>query len=177
MSTKARIGVRLPDGKIKSIHIWRDGHPDTLGEMLSAHYNTLESAMALVERGNIIDVEARLEECGSRNRMNGAKPSLGFIKRSPPTNEKSRRIYVTNISIGTASGNTGRSISNRLPIVRSECSEPPTGGFPSFRPFSCLLRPEPCIVYGSGFRSKAGHCFCNGSSAACIFTIWDMLDK
>ena len=41
----------------------RDGHPDTLGEMLSAHYNTLESAMALVERGNIIDVEARLEEC------------------------------------------------------------------------------------------------------------------
>ena len=156
MSTRARIGVRLPDGKIKSIHIWRDGHPDTLGETLSAHYNTLESAMALVERGNIIDVEARLEECRF---------------------EKSRRIYVTNISIGTASGNTGRSISNRLPIVRSECSEPPTGGFPSFRPFSCLLRPEPCIVYGSGFRSKAGHCFCNGSSAACIFTIWDMLDK
>ena len=63
MSTRARIGVRLPDGKIKSIHIWRDGHPDTLGETLSAHYNTLESAMALVERGNIIDVEARLEEC------------------------------------------------------------------------------------------------------------------
>lgn len=63
MSTRARIGVRLPDGKIKSVHIWRDGHPDTLGETLSAHYNTLESAMTLVERGNIIDVEARLEEC------------------------------------------------------------------------------------------------------------------
>nr|DAJ25396.1 MAG TPA: hypothetical protein [Caudoviricetes sp.] len=63
MSTRARIGVRLPDGTIKSVHIWRDGHPDTLGETLSAHYNTLESAMALVERGNIIDVEARLEEC------------------------------------------------------------------------------------------------------------------
>lgn len=171
MSTRARIGVRLPDGKIKSIHIWRDGHPDTLGETLSAHYNTLESAMALVERGNIIDVETRLEECGSRNRMNGTIPSLGFINRLPPTNEKSRRIYVTNISIGTASGNIWRSISNRLPIVRSECSEPPTGGFPSFRPFSCLLRPEPYTMYGSGFRSKAGHCFCNESSAACIFTI------
>lgn len=63
MSIRARIGVRLPDGKIKSIHIWRDGHPDTLGETLSAHYNTLESAIALVERGNIVDVEARLEEC------------------------------------------------------------------------------------------------------------------
>lgn len=159
MSTRARIGVRLPDGKIKSIHIWRDGHPDTLGETLSAHYNTLESAMALVERGNIIDVEARLEECRFENRMNGTIPSRAFINRLPPTNEKSKRIYVTNISIGTASGNTGRSISNRFPIVRSECSEPPTGGFPSFRPFSCLLRPEPCIVYGSGFRSKGGTLF------------------
>lgn len=177
MSTRARIGVRLPDGKIKSIHIWRDGHPDTLGETLSAYYNTLESAMALVERGNIIDVEARLEECRFEKSNERYDTEPRIYKTVPPTNEKSRRIYVTNISIGTASGNTGRSISNRLPIVRSECSEPPTGGFPSFRPFSCLLRPEPCIVYGSGFRSKAGHCFCNESSAACIFTIWKMPDK
>ena len=30
MSTRARIGVQLATGEIKSVYVWRDGNPDTL---------------------------------------------------------------------------------------------------------------------------------------------------
>lgn len=63
MSTRARIGVQLESGEIKSVYVWRDGMPDYLGAILCSHYNTLAKATELVERGNIIDIETTVEKC------------------------------------------------------------------------------------------------------------------
>lgn len=63
MSTRARIGVQLENGKTKSVYVWRDGMPDNLGEMLAEHYATPEKAAELVGRGNIIDVETTFAAC------------------------------------------------------------------------------------------------------------------
>ena len=63
MSTRARIGVQLETGEIKSVYVWRDGMPDYLGAILSSHYNTLAKATELVERGNIVDIETTVEKC------------------------------------------------------------------------------------------------------------------
>ena len=63
MSTRARLGVQLATGEVKSVYVWRDGNPDTLGTTLSEYYATPEKAAALVERGNLIDVERTLRRC------------------------------------------------------------------------------------------------------------------
>ena len=63
MSTRARIGVQLATDEIKSVYVWRDGNPDTLGTILNECYATPEKAAALVERGNLLDVERTLRRC------------------------------------------------------------------------------------------------------------------
>ena len=60
MSTRARLGVQLATGEVKSVYVWRDATPDTFGTTLSEYYATPEKAAALVERGNLIDVERTL---------------------------------------------------------------------------------------------------------------------
>ena len=49
--------------KSKSVYVWRDGNPDTLGTTLNEYYATPEKAAALVEHGNLIDVEQSLRRC------------------------------------------------------------------------------------------------------------------
>lgn len=63
MSTRAKIGVQLKTGEIKSVYVWRDGDPDTLGTTLTECYATPEKAAALVERGNLLDVDRTLRRC------------------------------------------------------------------------------------------------------------------
>lgn len=71
MSTRARIGVQLESGEIKSIYVWRDGTPEVLGLTLAKHYGTPEMAAELVGRGNLIDVEPTLEECNFERTSRG----------------------------------------------------------------------------------------------------------
>lgn len=63
MSTGARIGVQMADGTVRSVHVWRDGYPDTLGVTLAKHYNSEEKAYALIALGDLIDVMASLDKC------------------------------------------------------------------------------------------------------------------
>lgn len=81
MSTKARIGVQLTTGEIKSVLVWRDGHPDVLGTTLNDFYGTPEKAAALVERGNLLHVGQTLRRCSFE------RPEKGYD--NPP------RIYKT----------------------------------------------------------------------------------
>lgn len=53
MSTRSRIGLQLPNGKIKSIYCHWDGYPEGVGEILRKHYNTREKIEALLELGDI----------------------------------------------------------------------------------------------------------------------------
>lgn len=52
MSTRARIGIRLPDGILSAYHHW-DGYPDWLGRQLVEHYNTFDEALQLVQGGGM----------------------------------------------------------------------------------------------------------------------------
>ena len=53
MSTRARIGILLPDDSILSVYHHWDGYPEWLGVTLKEHYNTYEKASALIDGGNM----------------------------------------------------------------------------------------------------------------------------
>ena len=53
MSTRARIGIQLPDDSILSVYHHFDGYPEGLGVKLVEHYNTYEKASELIDGGNM----------------------------------------------------------------------------------------------------------------------------
>ena len=53
MSTRARIGILLPDDSILSVYHHWDGYPEWLGVKLKEHYNTYEKASELIDGGNM----------------------------------------------------------------------------------------------------------------------------
>ena len=53
MSTRARIGIQLPDDSILSVYHHFDGYPEGLGVKLVEHYNTYEKVTELIDGGNM----------------------------------------------------------------------------------------------------------------------------
>ena len=53
MSTRARIGIQLPDDSILSVYHHFDGYPEGLGIKLVEHYNTYEKVTELIDGGNM----------------------------------------------------------------------------------------------------------------------------
>ena len=53
MSTRARIGILLPDDSILSVYHHFDGYPEGLGVKLKEHYNTYEKVAELIDGGNM----------------------------------------------------------------------------------------------------------------------------
>lgn len=53
MSTRSRIGVRLSDGKIKSIYCHFDGYPEGVGRTLTKHYTDPKKVEDLIALGDI----------------------------------------------------------------------------------------------------------------------------
>ena len=53
MSTRARIGILLPDDSILSVYHHWDGYPEWLGVTLEEHFNTYEKASELIDGGNM----------------------------------------------------------------------------------------------------------------------------
>ena len=53
MSTRARIGILLPDDSILSVYHHYDGYPEWLGVTLKEQYNTYEKASELIDGGNM----------------------------------------------------------------------------------------------------------------------------
>ena len=53
MSTRARIGILLPDDSILSVYHHFDGYPEGLGVTLKEHYNTYEKVAELIDGGNM----------------------------------------------------------------------------------------------------------------------------
>ena len=49
MSTRARIGILLPDDSILSVYHHFDGYPEGLGVKLKEHYNTYEKVAELID--------------------------------------------------------------------------------------------------------------------------------
>ena len=53
MSTRCRIGMELPDGKIKSIYSHWDGYPEGVGEKLQKFYKDPKDVEDLINLGDI----------------------------------------------------------------------------------------------------------------------------
>ena len=53
MSTRARIGILLPDDSILSVYHHFDGYPEGLGVKLQEHYNTYDKVAELIDGGNM----------------------------------------------------------------------------------------------------------------------------
>ena len=74
MSTRARIGILLPDDSILSVYHHWDGYPEWLGVNLEEHYNTYEKASELIDGGN-------MSSCYSDNEYDDETQE--FVKRDP----------------------------------------------------------------------------------------------
>ena len=74
MSTRARIGILLPDDSILSVYHHWDGYPEWLGVTLKEHYNTKEDIAKLIEGGN-------MSSCYSDNQYDEEKQE--FVKNDP----------------------------------------------------------------------------------------------
>lgn len=64
MSTNASVAIELPNGRYRSVYVHFDGGPNDLGATLRAHYHTEELASALIDLGNLSEVNERLTPSG-----------------------------------------------------------------------------------------------------------------
>lgn len=61
MSTRCRIGIELPDGKVRSIYCHHDGYLSGVGKMLNDHYQTAEKVEKLMDLGDISSLSETVE--------------------------------------------------------------------------------------------------------------------
>ena len=66
MSTRCRIGIKLPDGKIKSIYSHWDGYPEGVGKKLLKYYDTPEKINELMDLGDISSLGEIYDEAVSK---------------------------------------------------------------------------------------------------------------
>lgn len=62
MATRSRIGMEMPDGKIKSIYCHWDGYPEGVGETLEKHYQDPKKIEELLELGDISSLGSFYDE-------------------------------------------------------------------------------------------------------------------
>ncbi len=84
MSTRARVGILLPDGKVRSITVLQDGYPSFTGQRLAKYYDTEEKVLQLVGKGDLLELGKNIMEC--RAFLEGAKPEDISLTRfiNPP---------------------------------------------------------------------------------------------
>jgi hypothetical protein len=62
MGTRSRIAVKLEDNTIKSVYCHWDGYPSYVGRMLFKHHNNKESALKIIELGDLSSLAESLEK-------------------------------------------------------------------------------------------------------------------
>lgn len=62
MSTRCRIGIEQPDGKIKSIYCHHDGYYEGVGTVLQKYYDTPEKINELMKLGDISGLGKRYDQ-------------------------------------------------------------------------------------------------------------------
>ena len=60
MSTRAMIGMKMPDGSVEAIYLHNDGYVMHTGYTLATFYNTEEKVRALLELGELSAIGERL---------------------------------------------------------------------------------------------------------------------
>lgn len=62
MATKARIGILTTTKIAKTIEVAYEGYPEYTGELLKTAFKTPKQVRALIEKGDIIQLEANLSD-------------------------------------------------------------------------------------------------------------------
>lgn len=62
MATRARIGILTTSKIAKTIEVAYEGYPEYTGELLKTAFKTAKQVRALVEKGDIIQLEANLSD-------------------------------------------------------------------------------------------------------------------
>lgn len=73
MSTRCRIGLQKPNGKIESVVCYKDGYPEYVGEMLAEHYSDIETITRLIAGGDIFGLEKTTETTIYEHRDRGVE--------------------------------------------------------------------------------------------------------
>lgn len=61
MSTRAGIGMTMPDGTVRAIYLHHDGYTlGGAGDTLAKHYSTLERVESLLELGDLSSLRAKI---------------------------------------------------------------------------------------------------------------------
>ena len=63
MSTHCSIAMLLPTGKVRSIYCHYDGYTSHTGEILLAHYSTLEAVSQLLDLGDLGCLNSTVKTC------------------------------------------------------------------------------------------------------------------
>ena len=80
MATRSRIGVELPNGKVKSVYCHWDGYPSGVGQDLKdKNFQSTEEVIDFINEGDRSTVDLSYKEYRGENR--------------PPIEHKSREAY------------------------------------------------------------------------------------
>lgn len=63
MSTRARVGILLSDGNVRSILVLQDGYPEYTGRILAKHYDTEEKILQLMSKGDLLGLGKTILKC------------------------------------------------------------------------------------------------------------------
>lgn len=62
MATRSRIGIKRPDGTVKSIYCHFDGYPEGVGKVLLENYQSEEKITQLISLGDLSSLGAEIGE-------------------------------------------------------------------------------------------------------------------
>ena len=96
MSTRARIGILLPDDSILSVYHHFDGYPEGLGVTLKEHYNTYDKVAELIDGGNMSNCwsDSKFDvETGEFTPIADPKPAYYGGENEQPVISKKRKDF------------------------------------------------------------------------------------
>jgi len=96
MATRSRIGIELSDNSILSVYCHWDGYPEFNGKKLQEHFDSYESAAALIDGG---DISALWTNVGWDNETLSEVGPLYYSSRGencPPRHDKDLAEYLLN---------------------------------------------------------------------------------
>lgn len=92
MATRARIGILMKNGMIKSVYHHWDGYPGWLGRKLEENYTTYQKIHALMRDGDISSIESHTDF--NNNKIKGGPKVLYYKSRGE--NSPSRTFWSFN---------------------------------------------------------------------------------
>ena len=79
MSTRSRIGMVMPDGKIRSVYCHNDGYLSGVGQTLHTYYSDSIEIEALIDLGDLSSLDTDLAGSVAYGRNRGEKDCAAIV--------------------------------------------------------------------------------------------------